>query len=88
MATALGLLQRRKRVTVVVDAVGSHNNREAKFALRKIEAKGARLVETKRLAGVSHLRQVGVCGCDSCRRAGKKVGTAGPERDSHWSLPE
>jgi len=57
-ATALGLLQRRKRVSVVVDAVGSHNKREAKLALRKMKAKGARLIETKRLAGTSHLKHV------------------------------
>ena len=56
MATALGLLQRGKRVSVVVDAVGSHNKREARLALRKMEAKGAKLIETKRLAGTSHLR--------------------------------
>jgi nicotinamidase-related amidase len=81
MATALGLLQRRKRVTVVIDAVGSHNRAEANLALRKIEAKGAKLIDTKRLAGVSHLRQVGICDCDSCQRATKK-GTAGdPEED-------
>ena len=57
-ATALGLLQRRKRVSVVVDAVGSHNKREAKLALRKMKAKGARLIETKKLAGTSHLKHV------------------------------
>ena len=57
-ATALGLLQRRKKVSVVVDAVGSRNKREAKLALRKMKAKGARLIETKRLAGTSHLKHV------------------------------
>jgi hypothetical protein len=71
-ATALGLLQRGKRVRVVVDASGLHNKKEAKLALRKMEAKGAKLVETKKLAGVSHLRQVGVCNCDSCQRRPKK----------------
>jgi len=72
-ATALGLLQRGKKVTVVTDAVGSHNKREAKLALRKIEAKGAKLIETKRVAGVSHLRQVGACNCESCRGLTRKV---------------
>lgn len=67
LATALGLLQRGKNVSVVVDAVGSHNKREAKLALRKIEAKGAKLIETKNLAGTSHLRHVGICGCKSCQ---------------------
>ncbi len=68
-AMALGLLQRGKRVKVVVDAVGSYNTRRARLALRKIEAKGAKAIETKRLAGSSHLKRVGVCGCKSCRMA-------------------
>ncbi|MBN2020281.1 MAG: cysteine hydrolase [Sedimentisphaerales bacterium] len=59
-ATALGLLQRGKRVSVVVDAIGAQNKQKAKHALRKIAAKGARLVETKRLAGTSHLKSAGV----------------------------
>jgi nicotinamidase-related amidase len=71
--TALGLLQRGKKVTVVVDAVGTHNKKEANLTLRKMETKGARLIETKKLAGVSHLRQVGVCRCESCRGAGNKA---------------
>ena len=70
--TALGLLQRGKKVTVVIDAVGTHNNREAKMALRKMETKGAKLIDTKKLAGTSHLRQVGVCNCESCRGLGRK----------------
>jgi nicotinamidase-related amidase len=72
-ATALGLLQRGKTVTVVVDAVGSHNKKEAKLALRKMETKGARLIETKKLAGVSHLKHVGACQCESCRGLGRKA---------------
>jgi len=78
-ATALGLLQQSKKVSVVVDAVGLLNNREAKLAFRKMRAKGAKLIETKKLAGVSRLRQVGICDCESCRRrVGKtavKIGT-------------
>ncbi len=70
-ATALGLLQRGKNVRVVVDALGSHNRGEAKLALRKMKTKGAKLIETKNLAGVSHLRRVGTCGCESCRRRAK-----------------
>jgi len=70
-ATALGLLQRGKRVRIVVDALGSHDKKDAKLALRKMEVKGARLVETKKLAGVSHLRHVGICNCDSCRGGAK-----------------
>jgi nicotinamidase-related amidase len=57
-ATALGLLHRRKKVTVVVDAIGCQNKGKAKLALRKMRAKGAKLVTTKRLAGVSHLKPV------------------------------
>jgi len=77
-ATALGLLQRGKKVTVVVDAVGSHNKREAKLALRKMETKGAKLIETRRLAGVSRLKHVGVCDCESCRRLGRKAQVSAP----------
>ena len=73
MATALGLLQRGKRVTVVVDAVGSHSQREARLAIRKMEAKGAKLIETKRLAGTSHLRQVRICNCKRCRGGTEKT---------------
>jgi nicotinamidase-related amidase len=59
-ATALGLLQRGKNVTVVVDAIGAQDKQKAKHALRKIVAKGARLIETRRLAGTSHLKSAGV----------------------------
>ncbi len=79
-STALGLLQRGKNVTVVVDAVGSRDHNEAKMALRKMEAKGAHMIETRRLAGDTHLRQVNACGCDSCLRAlTKATVTADPE---------
>jgi nicotinamidase-related amidase len=66
-ATAIGLLHRGKNVRVVVDAIGGHDKRKESMALRKMKAKGAKLVKTKDLAGVSHLRCVGVCGCESCR---------------------
>jgi len=59
-ATALGLLQRGKRVSVVVDAIGAQDKQRAKHSLRKIAAKGARLIETKKLAGSSHLKSAGV----------------------------
>jgi len=67
-ATALGLLHRHRQVTVVVDAIGSRDSREAHMALRKMEAKGARLVETRKLAGFSHLRVIGACPCEMCHR--------------------
>jgi hypothetical protein len=55
----------------VVDAVGTHNRREAALAFRKIEAKGAKLVETKTFAGKSHLRHVGICNCKACQGRGE-----------------
>jgi nicotinamidase-related amidase len=78
-AAALGLLQRDKKVSIVIDAVGYHDNREAKMAFRKMEAKGARLIETRRLAGISHLRLVGACQCESCQRMLQKVTVGGPD---------
>ena len=79
--TALGLLQRGKKVTVIVDAVGTHNNKDAKLALRKMETKGAKLVETKKLAGTSHLKQVGVCNCESCKGNGRKASANNGEKN-------
>ena len=72
-AAALGLLQRDKRVSVVIDAVGYHDNHEAKMAFRKMEAKGATLIDTRKLAGISHLRVVGICQCESCQRMYQKA---------------
>jgi nicotinamidase-related amidase len=72
-ATVLGLLQRGKKVSIVTDAVGSYNKREAKMAFRKMRAKGAKLTETRNLAGVSHLQRVGVCKCSRCQSHGAKV---------------
>ena len=66
-ATVLGLLQRGKKVTVLVDAVGSHDKNAADIAFRQMQAKGAKLVETRSLAGTSHLKRVGVCNCDRCK---------------------
>lgn len=80
-ATALGLLQRGKRVVIISDAVGSHNKKEAKLALRKMEAKGARFIDTKRLAGTSHLRRVGICSCESCRGRRRKTSVPAAETD-------
>jgi len=80
-ATALGLLQRHKKVTVVVDAVGSHDKRESQMALRKMQAKGARLIDTKSLAGTTHLRLVGVCHCESCQGQSRKTPLGAPERN-------
>jgi nicotinamidase-related amidase len=49
-ATAMGLLQRGRQVRIIVDALGSHNTREAKLALRKVQAKGAKLIKTRDVA--------------------------------------
>ena len=90
-ATALGLLQRGRNVTIVVDALGLHDQKNAKLALRKMEAKGARLVEAKKIAGVSHLKQVRICNCDSCQGKRKKVPTkvvAETTTPSHWAFPQ
>jgi nicotinamidase-related amidase len=72
MATALGLMQRGKTVTIVSDAVGSSDKKEAHLALRKAKAKGANLIETRKLAGKSHLRLVGACGCKVCHKQAEK----------------
>ena len=79
--TALGLLQRGKKVTVIVDAVGSHSKKEAMLTLRKMETKGAKLIETRKLAGTSHLRLVGTCGCGSCQGAGRNTSVSAAEED-------
>ena len=65
-ATALGLLQRGKNLVVVTDAIGSRDRKEAEMAVRKMKAKGAKLLETRKLAGSSHLKQVGACCCKAC----------------------
>jgi len=54
-ATVLGLRQRGRKVTVLLDAIGSRNKKQADMALRKMRAKGARFLETRALAGRSHL---------------------------------
>jgi nicotinamidase-related amidase len=90
-ATALGLLQRGRNVTVVVDALGLHDQKDAKLALRKMEAKGARLVEAKRIAGVSHLKQVRICNCDSCQGKRKKVSARVSAENNvipPWTFPQ
>ncbi|MBN1795097.1 MAG: cysteine hydrolase [Sedimentisphaerales bacterium] len=66
LATALGLLQRGKKVTAVIDAIGSQNNKDADLAIRKMQAKGTLLTNTRNLAGASHLRKVGICHCELC----------------------
>jgi nicotinamidase-related amidase len=74
-ATVLGLLARRKNVTLLVDAVGSHNKNAAEVALRQMEAKGAKIAEIKSLVGPSGLKFVGACHCDRCRGKLQKTGS-------------
>jgi nicotinamidase-related amidase len=66
-ATALGLMARRKFVTILIDAVGYHDRGAAEVALRQMEAKGAMLAETRSLLGSSHLHHIGVCTCSMCQ---------------------
>jgi len=68
VATALGLLARRNNVTVVIDAVGTHDKAAAEYALRMTEAKGAKLIRASEVLGNSSLRQVMACDCDRCRK--------------------
>lgn len=75
-AMALGLIQRHKTVSVIIDAVGARDSHEAKMALRKMEAKGASMIETKKIAGTSHLNQVRACTCSSCLRVVAKTAAA------------
>ena len=63
----LHTLLRNQPVTVITDALGSHEKGAAEIALRKMQAKGARLVDTRSLLGNSRLRQVHVCNCERCR---------------------
>lgn len=66
-ALVLGLLVRGRQVTLLTDAVGIHERGPADVALRQMQAKGAKLIESKALFGTSHLRMVFACGCDRCR---------------------
>ncbi len=66
-ATALGLLARRKNVTLLIDAVGSHNRTQMHVALQHMWAKGVNFIDSKKLVGTSHLQLVGLCRCDCCR---------------------
>jgi nicotinamidase-related amidase len=67
LSTVLGLLLRGKQVTVLTDAIGSLEKTAAEIAMRKMQAKGARMLESKSLFGSSHLRLVNACTCERCR---------------------
>lgn len=72
-ATVLGLLQRGKKVTVLIDAVGTHDRKRADVAFRKMKAKGASLAETRDYAGSTHLKSAGICNCKLCRAEEKHL---------------
>lgn len=65
--TVMGLLQRGKKVSVVADAVGGCNKDAAEMALKKMSAKGAKLIEAKDLVAAGHLKHVNACGCERCK---------------------
>lgn len=76
LTTVLGLLVRQKNVIVVYDAIGSLDKGAAEVALRKMQAKGARLMDTRSLFGTSSLRMVNACTCDRCRGRMSKISSA------------
>ena len=73
--TALGLLQRGRNVRIVVDAFGVYRAGEKELEFNKMKTKGAKFIEIKDLAGVSHLRQVGACGCMRCNGSMRSIVT-------------
>jgi nicotinamidase-related amidase len=53
--TVLGLLNRRKRVLIVSDAIMGQSEKTTNLALRQMETKGAKIVSTEYLTGKSKL---------------------------------
>jgi len=74
-STVLGLLQRGKRVVVLTDAVGVYDRKTADIEIRKWQAKGAILMETKDLAGATRLKTAGICDCKICNMTEKELQT-------------
>ena len=54
-ATALGLLNRRKNVTVLVDAIGSYDKFAGEIAFRQLWEGGARLTDIRTFLGYQRL---------------------------------
>ena len=54
-------------VIALADAVGSLEKHASEIALRQMQAKGAKLLDSKAIVGVSHLKKVGICSCDRCQ---------------------
>jgi nicotinamidase-related amidase len=67
-ATAMGLLARGKKVTVLTDVVCTQNRAEADRALREMKSKGAVLAKATTLLGTSALRIVHACPCQRCKK--------------------
>jgi nicotinamidase-related amidase len=63
----LGLLVRKRMVTLITDALGCCDKAAAEVALRQAHAKGAKLIDSKSLLGTTHLQIVHACTCDRCR---------------------
>ena len=66
-ATAMGLLTRGKKVTVLTDVVGTRNRPAAIRAFREMKAKGAILSSATELLGPSALKIIHACPCKHCR---------------------
>jgi nicotinamidase-related amidase len=60
-ATALGLLSRHKKVTVLVDATGSYNKNAGETTLRLLRERGAKLIKTQTLLDTSRFLPIPVC---------------------------
>ena len=75
LETVLGLIQRGKKVTIISDAIGSHDKVASEIALRKMQIKGANIIETKNIAGNSGLHGVGACDCERCKGINRKKRT-------------
>ncbi len=54
-ATALGLLNRRKNVTILVDAIGSYNKFAGEITFRELWERGARLTDIRTFLGYRRL---------------------------------
>lgn len=67
-ATAVGLLNRGKNVTVLTDVVGARNRCAAKQAFREMAAKGAALTKAADVLGTTTFTTVHACDCKRCRR--------------------
>ena len=65
-ATALGLLARQKKVTVLIDATGSYNKTIGEIALRRILERGGKLTDTRTLLGFSFLQLMGLGHSGQC----------------------